>query len=342
MDKKNTSGHRTGGLSDYSIGVLFTGFVLFVTILLGVALAWPVDGSHYTYRIGARLFIFTLLSPVIAAALALVSFILFFTDRRPLHESGFAPAWSFLLILSLLVGSVLEFHNLLIGVFFFLLIVSWVIVVWRNKRLSFNTDWFSLGKFWQSKWYQKLYLVFAVYVLGQATISFISNMYYTNVAMWPGQPEYRVQSEHHLRTSVTRATRNFPDAQSCLQTGADAARRQDLLRMDWDKVETTSDAEVCIFRLLHGWGGVSEAAAWLKAQDFTVNDRFSSGNFYENRDGTLRVDGGWSIKKHGLRFPTSGFITRILGATPYGMGVRATFSQDGNELLFVNIDYSTM
>ncbi|MEO0762273.1 MAG: 2Fe-2S iron-sulfur cluster-binding protein, partial [Pseudomonadota bacterium] len=48
--------------------------------------------------------------------------------------------------------------------------------------------------------------------------------------------------------------------------GARVEVRDDLLAMDWDRIRNASDAEVCIFRLLHGWGGVGAAQSWLEAQ----------------------------------------------------------------------------
>ncbi|MGK7753501.1 MULTISPECIES: hypothetical protein [unclassified Roseovarius] len=63
---------------------------------------------------------------------------------------------------------------------------------------------------------------------------------------------------------------------------------------------------------------------------------------HRTHDGKLRVGGGWSIRRNGPRFPTTGVIRRSLRATPYGMSVSATFSGDGAELLYVSINFSTL
>ncbi|MGK7651380.1 hypothetical protein ACSQ76_02790 [Roseovarius sp. B08] len=136
--------------------------------------------------------------------------------------------------------------------------------------------------------------------------------------------------------------RHFPDPQSCLREGSDATERQDLLQMDWDRIDTIGDAKVCIFRLLHVWGGADAAALRLEAQGFRVGTGAGVYQPHRTHDGKLRVGGGWSIRRNGPRFPTTGVIRRSLRATPCGMRVSATFSGDGAELLYVSINFSTL
>ena len=152
----------------------------------------------------------------------------------------------------------------------------------------------------------------------------------------PGTPPFRVRHEREMTRDAIAALHKFPDPQSCLESGADARRREDLVRMDRDRIVSDGDARVCIFRLLHEWGGVAEAADWLREQVFAVGANFSSDRPHVERDGA------WSVNRNGPRFPTTGFARRILAAIPYSMSVDATYSPDGKTLRFASIGYTTL
>lgn len=124
-----------------------------------------------------------------------------------------------------------------------------------------------------------------------------------------------------------------------LEDGARAEHHQDLLRMDWDKISNSHEAQVCMFRLLHTWGGIADAQIWLESQGFNV-EKFSGSGF--DHDGTLRMDGSWSIRENGPRFPTSGLLKRILPAVPHKMNINATFTRNGRELLYIDIGFITL
>lgn len=157
-----------------------------------------------------------------------------------------------------------------------------------------------------------------------------------------GTPEFKVRHDNDLTPDVKRALLRFPDSQSCLQANADAEKQDDLSLMNWNKIVNDGDATVCAFRLLHDWGDVSKATTWLQAQGLSVGPTYSSAQPYIGADGTQRVTGTWSIKHDGPRFPASGKIRRIFSATGYGMGVNATYSPDGQSLLFVRFSRSTL
>lgn len=168
-------------------------------------------------------------------------------------------------------------------------------------------------------------------------------------ALWPagpGEPPYQPQSAREMTMQTRAALTRFPDVQSCLVRDAKAANRDDLLRMDWDRIDNGREAEVCMFRLLSAWGGADEAGTWFEAQGLRASDVRPLSAYYgkstEQADENLRVDAGWSIKDNGPLFPTSGLVRRVLRAVPYGYGVTATFDGKTRKLLYVSTSSSTL
>ncbi|WP_010437031.1 hypothetical protein [Ruegeria conchae] len=244
--------------------------------------------------------------------------------------------------MALLLGASMGLSYILLGAFLVLASLGLMTLRWmKSPKIKQEYLW-PPHSFWNAKLHKKAIALCVLGVFLYFLKSLVAALYFSAMPLNTGQPEFRLQFAHRMNSDVVRASYRFPDTQSCLEAGADAGNHEELLRMDWDMISTTGDAKVCMFRLLHEWGGVADAASWLEAQGFRVSETFSSNKPYENRDGTLRVDGGWSIKRNGPRLPTSGVLARIRKAVPYGMGVRATFSEDGRELLYLNIDYSTL
>lgn len=182
--------------------------------------------------------------------------------------------------------------------------------------------------------------------------------YYRAMLIWVsivepelGTPPFRTLRDRDFTAAHKLASIRFPDAGSCLTHSSrkppppeqfDDSWSRHLKSMDWTEIDRDAEAEVCIFRLLASYPDISYATDWLRAQGFTVGERFSSAKPYVERDGTLRVTGGWYIRANGPKFPTHGIISRSLGSIPYGMSVDATWSSDGKQLLGVEISYSTL
>lgn len=319
------------------IRVLFSVMVCLVAALIISAFLWPYVEGHYTHRAAAPLFILLFLSPFFAGFIIIVTIIFYWLDRRAFRGSGGSPKRSIFLLLLFSAGALTGFVHALIGAFFIFLLLYW----FMTGRVAGRPGW-SIRYFWSTKWDEKIYLIAMIALFSPTIYVKASEIFYSALPVQPGTPAFQVQYERQMNSDLARGLRKFPDVQSCLERGANATRHDDLVRMDWDKIATNGDAKICMFRLLHEWGGVTEAASWLEAQGFRVGESFSSKAPYVGRDGTLRVDGGWSIKTFGPRFPTSGVIRRILRATPYGMNVNATYSSDGQELLYLDIGYSTL
>jgi hypothetical protein len=157
-----------------------------------------------------------------------------------------------------------------------------------------------------------------------------------------GTPPYATQFEREMTLGTRLIARQFPDAQSCLEEGADATRHADLTRMDWDKIWTTTEAEVCIFRLLAALGRIEDFRVFSEAQGFRISETGSNPEKpYVERDGSLSVTVTWSIRKKGPKFPTRGPV-RYLVAVPHSMGVDVTWEPDRTTLRHVNIFFNTL
>lgn len=238
----------------------------------------------------------------------------------------------------LCLGVIAGFYHSGIGFFAVMCLIYWLM----TGRVSGQPGW-SLRNIRQTPWHENFYLAVMAAGIAWAGLAFLSRPADPGAGVAAGTPPFQMEHAHHETAGHRRALVRFPDTQSCLQSGAHATRRNDLLLMDWDLIETTQEAQICIFRLLHGWGGVTDATEWLSSQGLrSSGNGFNSEKPFEQRDGTLRVDAGWSIKTNGPRFPTTGVIRRILRATPYAMTVNATFSADGSTLLFLQVGYSTL
>lgn len=144
-----------------------------------------------------------------------------------------------------------------------------------------------------------------------------------------GTPPYRTEFPREMTLSVTLALARFPDVPSCLtaDTGGD------LTRMDWDRIETRAEAEVCLFRLLVSNGDMARAADLLQEQGFTVS---TAPIELEDRQ---YLQASWSIRALGPQFPTHGWA-RYGAAVPYGMGVNTVWDPTGQNLLGVGLNFA--
>lgn len=309
---------------------------VFAAAMLG-SLFWSGADGHPAYRAGSVLFVLFFVGAVLVP-ITVFSAVFIGLDALARTNPGLRRLGHPLVGLALAAGIALGHVQGLIGTLFVFLFFYWVLAgrVIGRAGYSFRAPWrggvMELG-----------YIAFALWLLVPWGVSLGSLALASVRPVDPGAPAYAVQYEHQQNVFLRRALIRFPDAQSCLLAGADATVRGDLIEMDWDSIRSAADAEVCIFRLLHGWGAVSEAQSWLEAQGLSVSPGlFSSARPYQSSQGLLRVDGGWSIRENGPLFPTRGPIRRAFAASAYGMNVVTTFSADGAVLLYVQVDFSTL
>ena len=190
-------------------------------------------------------------------------------------------------------------------------------------------------------------------VLAFFAFQLIGHLYYGGKLFWVsyvsepslGTPPFKIpfwQRNNTLTAFQKVAVLDFPDPASCLQDGADDLSPDNLKRMDWDKIDNDTEAQVCIFRLLGSYQDMSHATDWFESQGFHVSDGWSSARPYKEPNGNLRVTGSWSIRENGPKYPTKGKIHRLLRSIPYGMSVNATWSGDGKTLQHVTVSFSTL
>ena len=150
-----------------------------------------------------------------------------------------------------------------------------------------------------------IYLAYAV--LAYLAFQTVGYGYYGAKLLWvsyvsepgPGTPPVAFGQ---LTAPRKVALMDFPDVASCLTKDADVALPNYLERMDWDRIDNASEAEVCTFRLLASYEDLSHATKWFEVQGFKVSDGFGSAKPIVAPDGTLLVHGGIPFKRMGRSF----------------------------------------
>lgn len=155
-----------------------------------------------------------------------------------------------------------------------------------------------------------------------------------------GDPPYQTRFEREMTTYTRLVAHRYPDAQSCLEEGRKADLAEDIVHLDWRKINTTDEAEVCIFRIL-SHVDINKAAHFFEAQGFSIRNT-EDGPIRVTSDDNLQIRSGWHIATKGPKFPEHGLLRRAFAAIPYGMSVYATWDPTGQRLLYVKISYSTL
>jgi len=183
--------------------------------------------------------------------------------------------------------------------------------------------WLFAGKF-AGDWRQverrrnggfKLLNYAAYVVLAYLAYQLAGYIYYGGKLVWvtyisepgPGTPLFQVAPKRGLTASQKVAMMDFPDPGSCLRKADTKALPSGRLKeMDWDRIDNSDEADVCMFRLLGSYENLSYATDWFEAQGFSVSDKFSSAHPYIAQDGSKLVHAGYSIRKNGPKIPDKG------------------------------------
>lgn len=193
------------------------------------------------------------------------------------------------------------------------------------------------------------FLHYAAYVvLAYLGIQLTGYAYYGAKLLWVsyvaepglGTPPFQLTHKRGLTAAQKVALMDFPDTASCLKQPQTGNSTDHLKEMNWDQIGNKEEAEVCIFRLLASYDDLSPATEWFEAQGFRVPEDFSSARPYVDRGDTLRVSASYSIRTNGPKFPTRGVVRRAFQSLAYGMGVNATWSANGRQLLGVSVSFS--
>ena len=156
------------------------------------------------------------------------------------------------------------------------------------------------------------------------------------VEEWRGTPAWRgrMHKGEELRAGFAKkvASLQFPDVQSCL-----AKDGSNSWEIDWQKIDNSRQADVCLYRILHDADDLGEAAERLRAQGFGVNE---NSLILEGGDTpTRRLDGYWSIRKHGPRFDSMRAFTYFLSEVYHTLAVRTHCHENEDRLVFVDVGY---
>lgn len=123
------------------------------------------------------------------------------------------------------------------------------------------------------------------------------------------------------------SSKRFPNVESCLSSGS---RRASRLQIDWYKIGSDEDAEICVARVARAIGTVSQIETWLKSQGFTVNySRKTYDEFGPNaveQDGII-IDAGWPIARNGPLY-RRGLVVPVL---------QRIFGYNVSTLIFVGV-----
>ncbi len=146
-------------------------------------------------------------------------------------------------------------------------------------------------------------------------------------------------SHRDLKDQYKIAALKYPNTASCLKEGTDASSRDALADMDWDKLDDTIEAEVCVFRIFATAGNASYAAEWMQLQGLTMPN---GSQVKPRRDsvGSLVVSGSWNIREKGYKHITGGLFLHLIGP-PYAMRVYSSWTEDGEQLQYVDVGFKT-
>ncbi|MEL7116207.1 MAG: hypothetical protein AAGP08_11560 [Pseudomonadota bacterium] len=152
-----------------------------------------------------------------------------------------------------------------------------------------------------------------------------------------GTPHMQTRFERDMNAPMKRALYRFPDVEACTRDGE--------LQLDWARIRSKQDAEVCTFRMLTQYAHVSQTRPWFEAQGFKISETASpegpSLQTFTRPDLTLSLQAMWSVKRNGPKL-RDGSPRRVFLAVPYGMSIVTTWSADGTKLLYVSYEFSVL
>lgn len=93
----------------------------------------------------------------------------------------------------------------------------------------------------------------------------------------------------------------FPTVRSCLTDEDAVADRPELSNIEWENIDSTRDADVCLFRIASSYSEIEGFISWLKSQKFRVSPtRFRKS--VPPRDAIVFLSASRSTDSHGAPF----------------------------------------
>ena len=160
----------------------------------------------------------------------------------------------------------------------------------------------------------------------------------------PGNPPF--PSVRPLSFFQRAAVVRFPTVDSCVFKWRDRVQwetyseEQILRNIAWVNIDTTAEAEVCIFRVLSRIGDRTRSLEWLEAQGFRVDPTISRGIRPSSHIGRVA---GWFMAARGPLFRGALFSTPYRWVRfPYALTVSVEWALDDKTVTHVGISYNTL
>jgi hypothetical protein len=97
----------------------------------------------------------------------------------------------------------------------------------------------------------------------------VANEKLRNQKEWPYMFGGKVIDADHPRwNEYAEPIQNFPDVVDCLEEGSSGPRTTDLYRIDWSKLTSHRDVEVCLFRIFDTLSDPVLVRAWLRSMGY--------------------------------------------------------------------------
>ncbi len=121
------------------------------------------------------------------------------------------------------------------------------------------------------------------------------------------------------------AINKFYSVQDCLSENTKEMTNPDLTNIDWNKIDTKEEAEVCLFRIASSYKSPEAMLEWFKL------NHFSKVNFY-NKDYSkhIAVTALWPVKERGVIFSSNYFKKIWLNRIVHGQSFVVKYNKNKN------------
>lgn len=131
----------------------------------------------------------------------------------------------------------------------------------------------------------------------------------------------------------------FTHVSDCLKSSERDVSEPNLDAIDWAKMTSLEDAEVCIWRITSSYGNddIGAIRSWLSEQGFRVLDTLT----FSNKGGTrVIVSATWPLKKRGMLVSQGRIFDWWTKSISHSLGLSVDFGTE-SELIAVKLNYST-
>ena len=126
-----------------------------------------------------------------------------------------------------------------------------------------------------------------------------------SVFRWRGRdpldPGSYMESER--RAAYLHSMALFPNVQSCTLGAEGGVTQSVALDLRWAEFETQADLEICLFRVLSGFGDIEQMKRWLISQRFEIDSERDTTDpmqkYFPKHRKILILQAGWSPKENG-------------------------------------------